>query len=270
MPRKRAPKWLLSARLKPEARRAATERSDWIGRALARVGALPPSELEAALRAGRVRVNGRTVSAALTPYRAGDEVRVDGRPVPMEAATHVWMFHKPAGCVTAPTDDLGHPTAFERFFAAVPPAWHRYGWHAVGRLDRGTTGLLLFTNHERIVEHLTAPATHLPKRYLATVQGQPTLERLEPLTRGIVLHDGPTRPAEVRLRGPHQVELTLTEGRHHQVKHMLAAVGFPVRALHREAVGELALDVEVGAARVVSDAELIDKLRCTWLAPPAS
>jgi len=135
-----------------------------------------------------------------------------------------------------------------------------FAWHAVGRLDRDTTGLLLFTTDERFVAHATAPATHLPKRYLATVGADPTPERLAPLLAGIALADGPARPAAAKVRGPRVVELTLTEGRNHQVKRMLGAVGLPVLALHREAIGALALDVTPGQARALTDAEVEELL----------
>ena len=111
------------------------------------------------------------------------------------------------------------------------------------------------------MEHLTSPATHLPKRYIATVQGQLTEARLEPLRHGIELDDGMTRPADVQIRGAGLVELTLTEGKNHQVKRMLSAVGLPVTALHREAVGSLTLNVEVGAWRELTPQEIKEGLR---------
>ena len=188
--------------------------------------------------------------------RPGDEVRLDGRQVDLRARTRVLAFHKPAGVVTSTVDREGIGTVFERLAAVLPPALRGYGWHAVGRLDRNTTGLLLFTNDERFVAHATLPATHLPKRYVARVQGRADDEKLEPLRRGILLDDGPARPAAVKRRGPDEVELTITEGRYHQVKRMLAAVGLPVRALHREAVGGLVLDVPEGAVRELDPEEI--------------
>ena len=90
---------------------------------------------------------------------------------------------------------------------------------------------------------------------MATVQGEPRESELDILRRGVELDDGLTRPAKVARRSPSEVELTLTEGRNHQVKRMLAAIGFPVKALHREAVGKLVLDVEPGSWREVSEDE---------------
>jgi len=257
--RRRTPKWLQAARASDAGFRAG-EKADWIARALARAGLLPPDAAQAAVRAGRVTINGREAREPLTVLRPGDEVRLDGRPVELQARTRVLLFHKPAGVVTSTVDPEGQGTVFERLAAVLPPQLRGYGWHAVGRLDRNTTGLLLFTNDERFVAHATRPETHLPKRYVATVQGRADDAKLEPLRRGITLDDGPARPALATLRGPDVVELTLTEGRNHQVKRMLAAVGLPVRALHREAAGELVLDVPEGAVRELSAGEIRELL----------
>jgi len=239
------------------------DKPDWIGRALPRAGILPPGEAERAIAAGRVSLAGRVVREPLTLLRPEDEVRLDGRVVRLESSTLVLAFHKPKGCVVSMRDELGRPTVFALLAACLPPELSRYGWHALGRLDLDTTGLLLFSNDERLVAHATLPETHLPKRYLARVQGIPTDARLAPLRAGLSLDDGPARPAQAEVRGDHEVALTLTEGRFHQVKRMLAAVGLPVRALHREAIGGLELDVAEGRCRALSDSEVVQKLRFT-------
>ncbi len=259
MARRRETKWLKAARADAD-RPAGAPKADWISRALSRAGVLPRAEAEAAVRAGRVRMDGREVTLPLAPYRPGQRVTLDGHPVSLSAVTRVLMFHKPAGAVTAPKDEEGEPTVFDLLLMRLPVPLRGYGWHAVGRLDRDTTGLLLFTNDERFVAFATAPATHLPKRYLATVQGGADDAKLQALRKGMVLDDGPTRPATAVLRGPSLVELTLTEGRHHQVKRMLGAVGLPVRGLHREAVGELVLDIPLGEVRELREDELRDRL----------
>ncbi len=121
-----------------------------------------------------------------------------------------------------------------------------------------TTGLLLFSNDERFVAHATSPETKLPKRYLARVSGQVTEPKLEQLRQGLRLdeEEAPTRPAKARQLPDARVELTLTEGRHHQVKRMLGAVGLPVLALHREAIGTLQVDVPEGQCRLLSEDEV--------------
>jgi 23S rRNA pseudouridine2605 synthase/16S rRNA pseudouridine516 synthase len=258
MARNKTPKWLEAARHSGKARPAG--KPDWLSRALARAGVLPLPDAERAIREGRVTLSGRTVREPLAPLRPNEEVRLDGQAVSVAPVTRVLMFHKPAGVVTSTQDPEGKGTVFERLFTALPNELRGFGWHAVGRLDRNTTGLLLFTNDERFVAHATSPATHLPKRYVAHVLGKADEAKLEPLRKGIRLHDGPARPAVVQLRAPGVVALTLTEGRNHQVKRMLGEVGLPVTALHREAVGAITLDVDEGKLRQLTDEEVREGL----------
>lgn len=234
---------------------------DWLSRALARAGVLSLAEAETAIREGRVQLSGRVVHQPLTPVRPHDRVHLDGKLVSLHARTLVVAFHKPYGSVSSTVDPHEGQTVFEQLLPTLAPELREYGWHAIGRLDRGTTGLLLFTNDEQLVAHVTAPKTKLPKRYVATVQGTPDEAKLEKLRKGISLDDGPTLPAKVRLRTPNEVEIVLHEGRNHQVKRMLGAVGLPVRRLHREAIGGVVLDVPEGASRVLSDEEVEVGLR---------
>lgn len=236
---------------------------DWLSRALARAGVFPLPEAEEAIRAGRVTINGRVVSQPLAPVPEGAVIRVNGAEVQREAETRVLAFHKPADLLTSTVSQHRTGTVYEVLLPQLPDELSRYTWHAIGRLDRGTTGLLLFTNDEKLVAHATSPETHLPKRYVATVQGTADEEKVEPLRKGVMLEDGPTRPAEVKLRDEHTVEVIVTEGRHHQVKRMLGAVGLPVRALHREAVGGVELDVSEGTFRLLTPEEISQGLLYT-------
>jgi len=241
----------------PTESRAQRERQDWISRALARAGVMTLPEAEEAIRAGRVKLSGRVVRQPFAVLQPGEDVRVDGHKVLIRRETRVLAFHKPSGVVTAPED--GHSkgdTAFTLLSAQLPAELAGFGWHAVGRLDRNTTGLLLFTNDERFVAHATSPATHLPRRYVAEVQGHATEEKLQPLRDGMELDDGPARPAKADLVDAAHVSVTLTEGRFHQVKRMLGAVGLPVRRLHRASVGGLELDVPEGTFRELTQDEV--------------
>lgn len=253
MPRpKKPPRWLEAARLRNDGAPA-----DWLSRALARAGVLPLAEAEAAISAGRVTVDAREQREPLAPVSVGKSVvKLDGQQVSLAWRTRVLMLHKPAGVVTHGSDPEGIGTVFDVLRAALPSELARFGWHAVGRLDRDTTGLLLFTNDERFVSHATAPATHLPKRYVARVSGVITDEKLATLRAGVELDGALTRPAKAKPRGADSVELVLTEGKYHQVKRMLGEVGLPTLALHREAVGTLELDVEEGQLRALGDEEV--------------
>ena len=256
--RPKTPRWLQAARTSDA---PLVAKPDWLSRALARAGALPLKEAEAAIADGRVRVDGKRALEPFSPVRPDSRVSLDGRPVDIAPVTRVVMFHKPAGVVTSDYDPKKVGTVFQRLGQVLPQDLQNYGWHAVGRLDRDTTGLLLFTNDEQFVAHATSPETRLDKRYVARVSGQPSEEKLEQLRKGLELDDGPTRPAKARMLDDGRIELTLTEGRHHQVKRMLGAVGLPVMALHRAGVGALVLgDTPEGGCRLLSHAELLELL----------
>jgi 23S rRNA pseudouridine2605 synthase/16S rRNA pseudouridine516 synthase len=252
MRRRKEPKWLQAAK----ARGGVSDEGDFLSRALARAGVLPPNEAERAIRDGRVTVNGRVATVVVAPLDPDDQVAVDGERVDVRATTRVLAFHKPKGLVVDGRDPEGIGTVFERLHALLPPELRGYGWLAVGRLDRDTTGLLFFTNDERFVAHATDPETKLPKRYVATVSGKVSDAKLEALRRGVELEDFVTQPAEAERRGAGQVVLTLTEGKFHQVKRMLGAVGLSTLELHREAIGTYVVDVDVDTLRELSDDEV--------------
>lgn len=255
--RSKPPKWLVAARVSGAAG------GDWLSRALSRAGVLPLADAEEAIAHGRVTVDARVMKEPLAPVTVGKtRVSVDGREVSLAWRTRVLMLHKPAGVVTHGSNIRGEGTVYDVLVSALPEGLQRFGWHAVGRLDRDTTGLLLFTNDEKFVGHATSPDTKLPKRYVARVSGTVTPEKLERLRNGVLIDDGrETAPAKAKARGDDSVELTLTEGRFHQVKRMLNAVNLATLALHREAVGALELDVPEGTLREVTDDEVRSKLR---------
>lgn len=259
MTKRKVPRWLQAARQATTG--PALEKPDWASRVLGRAGRLPEHGLDGALRSGRITLDGTPIRDAMVLVRPGARLAVDGIEVPFAPPTRVLAFHKPVDTVTAVSDPNGLRTVFEALREVLPEALQGFGWHAVGRLDRDTSGLLLFTSDERFVEHATRPETHLPKRYVAEVGADATEEKLAPLRAGLELDDGKAAPAQTELRGPRTVALTLTEGRFHQVKRMLGAVGLPVRALHREAIGSLLLDVEVGRFRELTLEEIRGALR---------
>jgi 23S rRNA pseudouridine2605 synthase/16S rRNA pseudouridine516 synthase len=234
---------------------------------MARAGVMPLDEAEAAIRAGVVTINGRAVRQPMTLLPEGAVVKVRGHPVELVQSTHVLAFHKPKDCLTSTMRQRNVGTVFELLLPTLSSELSRFHWHAVGRLDKDTTGLLLFTNDERLVAHATDPKARLPKRYVATVQGHADDAKVEPLRRGLMLEDGLCRPARVTVRDEKTVEVTITQGRHHQVKRMLGSVGLPVNALHREAIGTLELDLPVGAWRELTEAEVQSNLRFDGVEP---
>jgi 23S rRNA pseudouridine2605 synthase len=200
---------------------------------LARAGVASRRGAEELIHAGRVRVNGERAGLA-TFVGARDQVEVDGRPVEPEALTYV-LLHKPPGVVTTARDPHGRPTV-------VDLVGHDRRVVPVGRLDADTTGVLLLTNDGPLAHRLMHPRYEVDKVYEVDVEGEPDREALRRLAQGVELDDGPTAPARVRRLGPARLELTIHEGRKHQVKRMCAAVGHPVRRLHRSGYAGLTLD----------------------------
>jgi 23S rRNA pseudouridine2605 synthase len=160
------------------------------------------------------------------------------------------LLHKPAGVVTTARDPHARRTVVD-----LVPSEPRVV--PVGRLDADTTGALLLTNDGELAHRLAHPRYEVEKVYEAEVDGRPTDEALGRLSDGVVLDDGATAPARVRRLGPSRVELAIHEGRKHQVKRMLEAVGYPVRRLHRSRYAGLDLvGLEPGAWREVSADEV--------------
>ena len=191
---------------------------------LARAGVASRRRADELITAGRVRVNGQPGQLNIF-VGAGDAVEVDGRPVAKQELAYR-LLHKPAGTVTTARDPHGRPTVVD-----LVPAEPRVV--PVGRLDADTTGALLLTNDGRLAHRLAHPRYEVDKVYEAEVEGDPGQDALRRLAEGVELDDGRTVPARARRLGPGRIELTIHEGRKHQVKRMCEAVGHPVRRLHR-------------------------------------
>lgn len=235
---------------------------------LARSGVASRRGSEDLMTAGRVCVNGEVVTqlgSKVDP--AIDVVTVDGKPVALNDTPAYIMLYKPAGYLTTMSDPQMRPCVAE----LVPTADHP-GLYPVGRLDKDTTGLLLFTTDGDLGQLLLHPSHHVEKTYLALVDGTMTDRELEPLRRGIVLDDGPCKPARCRLLDDHEardafgrhvvpastaVEIKISEGRKNQVKRMMSAVHHPVLLLHRTRFGPLELTgLRVGSWRDLTPEEV--------------
>ena len=200
---------------------------------LARAGVASRRGADELIKAGRVTVNGEP-GELNTFVAANDVVELDGERLQPQQLAYV-LLHKPAGVVTTARDPQGRPTVVDLVDhpARVVP---------VGRLDADTTGALLLTNDGPLAHRLAHPRYGVEKVYEAEVEGDPSVEALERLRNGVELDEGRTAPARARRLGPSRIELTLHEGRKHQVKRMLAAVGHPVTRLHRSRYAGLTLE----------------------------
>ena len=237
------------------------------------------SQVKKLLKSGVVTVNGQTVLRPEEKLKETDRVAVSGRELSV-ARLEYWMLNKPAGCVSA-TEDARFQTVTE-----LLPAEARRDLFPVGRLDRDTEGLLLLTNDGKLAHFLLSPKRHVDKVYYARVRGRVTKEHVKLFAEGLDIGDekktlpavleilseeetarvlrerregGDTESAgEPEETGESQVRITIREGRFHQIKRMFGVYGAGVNALHRCAIGPVALDETLapGAWRPLTEEEL--------------
>jgi 23S rRNA pseudouridine2605 synthase len=231
---------------------------------LAHAGVASRRAAEAMIAAGRVTVDGATVTDPARDVTGEEAIAVDGHALGATPRRVVYAVHKPVGVVSTAHDTHGRPTVVD----LVPEAGTRL--YPVGRLDADTTGLILLTNDGELANHLMHPRYEVPKTYRAKVAAPPVGERaLRALREGIDLDDGRTAPASVRAVRADVLELTIHEGRKRQVRRMCDAVGHPVVALRRVRFGPLALgDLPLGGHRKLTGAE-VERLRAASTSPRA-
>ncbi|MFN8216918.1 MAG: pseudouridine synthase [Solirubrobacterales bacterium] len=216
---------------------------------LAHGGVASRRKAELIIAKGVVTVGGEVVTDPARDVGAADDVRVAGKPVGAEAV-EVWVVNKPAGVVSTAREPGSRPAVVE---LVDSPA----RLYPVGRLDADSTGLLLLTNDGALANRLTHPRFEVAKTYRARLREPIGEAEIERLRGGVELDDGPTGPAEVRRRGPREIEIVLREGRNRQVRRMAEAVGNRVLGLRRTGFGSLALgELREGAARRLSEEEI--------------
>jgi 23S rRNA pseudouridine2605 synthase len=228
---------------------------------LAHAGVASRRGAEQIVRAGRVTVAGETVTDPARDVDADSGVAVDGRFLEGPEERMVFVVNKPAGVLSTAADTHGRRTVVD----LVPARGARL--YPVGRLDADSTGLILVTNDGDLAQRLTHPSFEVPRTYRATVRPAPVAEHaLRALREGVELEDGRTLPAKVRQLRPGVLEVTIREGRNHQVKRMCEAVGHRVATLQRIRFGALRLDdLPAGGHRRLKAAE-VEGLRRTDVA----
>ena len=225
---------------------------------MASCGVASRRKCEEYIAAGRVTVNGQVVSGMGAQVEEGDAVCFDGKPVRPEKRRQYLLLNKPQGVVSA-TEDKKYPTVLDLIADKK-----RKDLFPVGRLDLDTEGLLLITNDGDLAHRLLSPKKHVDKVYYARCRGTVREGAAEEFARGIHLPDGLLcLPAELtvlsydRIQDESEIRLRIREGKFHQVKRMMEAVGCPVFFLKRLSMGPLVLDenLKPGEYRPLTDTE---------------
>ena len=214
---------------------------------------LTRTEAKNAVKKGQIAVNGHVQKAAdFKVKETTDTVTFQGKPLSY-AAFHYYMLHKPAGVITA-TEDKKESTVMD-----ILREEKVKNLFPVGRLDKDTEGLLLVTDDGELAHNLLSPKKHVDKEYLVKVRDSISEEDCRKLSEGVDIGDEkPTATAKVERVAEKEILLTIREGRFHQVKRMLQAVGNEVLYLKRLSMGRLRLpeDLEKGAYRPLSEEEI--------------
>ncbi len=202
---------------------------------------------------GAVSINGEIARKADAEFATDDlKFSVDGAAWGFVERAYL-MLNKPAGyeCSQAPKHWPSVYSLLPTPLTTRPTKSSVNGVQAVGRLDQDTTGMLLLSDDGQFIHHMASPKHHVPKMYVVTTKHAVDDAAISALLAGVVLNDDPEAVAAVACERVNetQIHLTLTEGKYHQVKRMLAAVGNRVEALHRSQIGGLKLDPDLAEGR---------------------
>ena len=216
---------------------------DRIAKLLARAGIASRREVERMIADGRVKIGDEVVTTPNTVLTSLKGVSVDGKAVKAPDPSRLFLFHKPAGLLTAERDPAGRPTIYTALRNALPANAGRV--MPIGRLDFNTEGLLLLTNDGGLKRTMELPATGLPRTYRARTFGDITQEQLEELIEGIEIDGvryGPINANMERSTGRNQwIEVTITEGKNREVRRVLEHLGLEVSRLIRTSYGPFEL-----------------------------
>lgn len=214
-------------------------------------------QMTAAIKQGRVAVNGRTIESFNHPVDIlKDTVSLDGKKLVFDKEPRIYlMLNKPEGALSTTESERGEVTVID----LLPPEYQGKRLYPVGRLDKDSTGLLLLTNDGDLTFHLTHPRFQQKKEYLVKIEGQLTPDEISKLEKGIELEDGKTSPARVRpvSSNGYNYAVTIHEGRKRQIRRMFASLGYRVLELKRVRLGPLRLgDLEEGETRHLTATEI--------------
>jgi 23S rRNA pseudouridine2605 synthase len=226
-----------------------------IAKLLARSGLCSRRDAERWIAAGRVSIDGVTLTSPAINVTPGMAVAVDGRPIPLKAPARLWRYHKPRGLVTTARDPQGRPTVFE----ALPKDMPRV--ISVGRLDLNSEGLLLLTNDGELARKLELPSGGWVRRYRARVRGAVDPQALRDLAKGITIDEmnyGPVEATLERQQGSNAwLSIALKEGKNREIRRICEHLGWPVSRLIRISFGPFELgDLAPGAVEELPAREI--------------
>ena len=220
--------------------------SEKLQKVLARAGFGSRRQLEGWIEEGRISVNGQPASLGDRVEPDRDEIRVDGRPVKVDAAEkippRILLYHKPAGEVSSRSDPQGRPTVFDHL-----PRLRHGRWVQVGRLDFNTSGLLLFTTDGELAHALMHPSREFEREYAVRVRGRLAEEQRKALLDGVMLDDGESRFLSIEDAGGGEdasnqwYHVTLVGGRYREVRRLFDSQGLEVSRLMRVRFGDIRL-----------------------------
>lgn len=243
---------------------------------MARAGLCSRREAEDWIAAGRVAVNGGTISSPAINVTTRDRVTVDGKPLPRRERTRLFLYHKPAGLVSTSADPEGRPTLFDALPKNLPRLM------SVGRLDIGTEGLLLLTNDGGLARELELPETGWVRRYRVRAHGRVSQDELDRLREGVTvegIHYGPVEATLEREQGANVwLSFAIREGKNREVRNVLAHLGLSVNRLIRIEFGPFGLgaqpegaieEVETNNLRAQLGPRIIARAGCDFSGPAA-
>src|SRR5215470_14303408 len=251
--------------------------ADRIAKVMARAGLCSRRDAEEWIAAGRVAVNGDTISSPAVNVTARDRITVDGKPLPRRERTRLFLYHKPVGLVSTSADPQGRPTVFDALPKNLPRLM------SVVRLDIGTEGLLLLTNDGGLARMLELPDTGWVRRYRVRAHGRVSQGDLDRLRDGITIegvHYGPIDATLEREQGTNAwLSFAIREGKNREVRNVLAHLGLQVNRLIRVEFGPFGLgellegaveEVETNNLRAQLGARIIAQAGCDFGSPIAA
>ena len=213
---------------------------------------LSRKEAKAAISGGKVFVNGKIVRSSELKVGENDEIFLGCNKISEKAHLYI-VLNKPQGYVSA-TEDQKQKTVLE----LVPEDLSRSGLFPAGRLDKDTTGLMIITDDGDFAHRILSPKKHVPKKYAVEIDLPVTAAMEKGFAEGIELSDGICKTAKLEITGEYSCEVTLSEGRYHQIKRMFGCFGAKVTKLHRLSMGGFSLpeDLAEGKCREITEEEL--------------